>query len=215
MPQGVVLYFCLTQKGLMNSCRMHMRIGFSNSLLLRLLTIVLTISALSIPVSAEVDVNLGKKLFKSNCASCHKLDKKMIGPALSGVTARRSEEWLLKWIRNNAEFRASGDADAKAIFEEYNGSVMTAFPALSDDDIKSILAYTDAVPAVAIPKEVPLPQSVAEPVNDLFLIYVLGAFLILFIILLLRIRNTLKQINGDNSSTVIQDFNALTQWLSR
>ena len=176
MPQGVVLYFCLTQKGLMNSCRMHMRIGFSNSLLLRLLTIVLTISALSIPVSAEVDVNLGKKLFKSNCASCHKLDKKMIGPALSGVTARRSEEWLLKWIRNNAEFRASGDADAKAIFEEYNGSVMTAFPALSDDDIKSILAYTDAVPAVAIPKEVPLPQSVAEPVNDLFLIYVLGAF---------------------------------------
>ena len=192
---------------------MYMRKGFLNSLLLRLLSIVLTISALSIPASAEVDVDLGKKLFKSNCASCHKLDKKLIGPALSGVTQRRSEEWLLRWIRNNAELRASGDADAKAIFEEYNGSIMTAFPALSDDDIKSILAYTDAVPAVAIPKDVPAVQPVAEPANDLFLIYVLGVFLALFIILLLRIRNTLKQINGDNSSTVIQDFNALTQWL--
>ena len=63
-----------------------------------------------------------------------------------------------------------GDADAKAIFEEYNGSIMTAFPALSDDDIKSILAYTDAVPAVAIPKDVPAVQPVAEPANDLFLI---------------------------------------------
>ena len=187
--------------------------GFLKFLMLRFLTIVLTISALSIPLKAEVDVDLGKKLFKINCASCHKLDKKLISPALAGVTERRSEEWLLRWIRNNAELRASGYADAKAIFEEYNGSVMTAFPALSDDDIKSILAYTDSKPVAAVPKELPPPAGVVEPVNEVFLLYVLGAFLLLFLVLLLRIRNTLKKINGDNSSTVIQDFGALTRWL--
>ena len=63
----------------------------------------------------EGDASNGKKLFKSQCASCHKLDKKLIGPALTGVTDKYSEEWLLAWIRNNAELRASGDADAIAI----------------------------------------------------------------------------------------------------
>ncbi|CAI8320700.1 MAG: Menaquinone reductase, multiheme cytochrome c subunit [Owenweeksia sp. TMED14] len=213
MPEEVVLYFCITQKGLLNSCRMYIRIRFLNFIVLRVLTIVLTISALSIPLSAEVDVDLGKKLFKSNCASCHKLDKKLIGPALAGVTQRRSEEWLLRWIRNNAELRASGDADAKAIFEEYNGSIMSAFPALADDDIKSILAYTDAVPVVAPPKEISPGLPIAEPVNDSLLLYIFGGFLILFVTLLLQIRNTLKEINGQNKSTVIQDFNLLTQWL--
>ena len=90
----------------------------------------------------EGDAKNGKKLFKSNCASCHKLDKKLVGPALTGVTDKYSEEWLTKWIRNNAELRASGDEDAIAIFEEYNGSVMSAFPMLSDQDIFDILQYT-------------------------------------------------------------------------
>ncbi|MDP4854800.1 MAG: cytochrome c, partial [Schleiferiaceae bacterium] len=103
---------------------------------------LLAISILSISATAEVSADAGKKLFKANCASCHKLDKKLIGPALGDVTQRRTEEWLLKWIRNNAEFRASGDADANALFAEYKGSIMQAFPALTDDDIKSILAYT-------------------------------------------------------------------------
>ena len=80
--------------------------------------------------------------FKSLCASCHKLDKKLIGPALGGVEGRRENEWLKAWIKNNAELRASGDADAIAIFEEYNGSVMSAFPQLSDQQIDDILYYT-------------------------------------------------------------------------
>ena len=61
---------------------------------------------------------------------------------------------MLKWIRNNAELRASGDEDAIAIFEEYNGSVMSAFPALSDQDIFDILQYTiDGDPKPVITKE--------------------------------------------------------------
>lgn len=84
----------------------------------------------------------GRKLFKSLCASCHKLDKKLIGPALGGVEERRENDWLKAWIKDNAALRKSGDRDAIAIFEEYNGSVMSAFPQLSDQQIDDILYYT-------------------------------------------------------------------------
>ena len=40
----------------------------------------------------------------------------------------------------------SGDAQAVAIWEEYNKSVMNNFPQLSNQDIDNILAYTDYVP---------------------------------------------------------------------
>ncbi len=84
----------------------------------------------------------GRKIFKSLCSSCHKLDKKFIGPALGGVEDRRENDWLKAWIKDNANLRASGDRDAIAIFEEYNGSNMTAFPQLTDQQIDDILYYT-------------------------------------------------------------------------
>ncbi len=87
------------------------------------------------------DVENGKKLFSGRCASCHAVDKKVVGPALAGIETRRDEAWLIKWIRNSSEVIKSGDAYAVKIFNEYNKSVMTAFPDLSDDDIKDILGY--------------------------------------------------------------------------
>ncbi len=88
------------------------------------------------------DPTAGKKLFNANCASCHKLDRKLIGPPLRNIAQQRSLAWLHKWIRNNAALRDSGDRDALAIFEEYKGQIMTAFPQLSDQQIDDILAYT-------------------------------------------------------------------------
>lgn len=92
-------------------------------------------------ISAVTFSQEGEKLFKQNCASCHALtDKKMVGPGLKGISEKRSEEWLLKWTKNSAELISSGDADAKAIFEEFNKIPMPPF-ALSDDEIKAIFSY--------------------------------------------------------------------------
>ena len=33
-------------------------------------------------------VQAGKKLFNANCAACHKLNKRAVGPALKGVSAK-------------------------------------------------------------------------------------------------------------------------------
>ena len=90
----------------------------------------------------------GKALFNTNCASCHKLDRKMTGPALRYVEKRLFDEegldrqWLYKWIRNSNSLIRSGDPYALRIYEEYNKSAMTAYPQLTDLDIDNILAYT-------------------------------------------------------------------------
>lgn len=85
----------------------------------------------------------GKALFNTNCASCHKRYKKMVGPALHGVTDRHDMQWLYSWIHNSSAMIAAGDPEAVAIFEEYNKSVMTNFPQLSETDINNILAYVE------------------------------------------------------------------------
>lgn len=85
----------------------------------------------------------GKSLFNTLCASCHKPYTDMVGPALHGVTDRHNIAWLQDWIHNSAAMIASGDAEANAIFEEYNQTAMPAFPQLSETDIDNILAYVE------------------------------------------------------------------------
>ena len=83
----------------------------------------------------------GKSLFKQNCSICHKLGARVVGPDLVGINEKRSEEWLIKFIKSSQTLIKSGDADAVAIFEEYNQMVMIDQPLLSDEQIKSILLY--------------------------------------------------------------------------
>ncbi|TPE42574.1 c-type cytochrome [Pontibacter mangrovi] len=86
-------------------------------------------------------ISAGESLFKNNCAVCHSAGSDVIvGPGLQGVTERRSEAWLLKWVKNSQALIQSGDADAVAIYNEFNKQAMPSF-AFSDDEIKSILAY--------------------------------------------------------------------------
>lgn len=88
----------------------------------------------------------GEKLFKANCAACHKLDKKLVGPALEGVTDRREHDWLISWIKDSPGMIKSGDKLAVQVFEENNKLPMTPFPQLSEQDILDILEYTKGEP---------------------------------------------------------------------
>jgi len=120
------------------------------ALILRLLT--LTVLALFISFSAsaqEVNIDNGKALFKNHCASCHNKNMKddLTGPALGGVQQRWEgrEELLNSWIRNSQAVIASGDGYAVNLFKEWNNSVMTAFPNLTDQELIDILGYIDDV----------------------------------------------------------------------
>ena len=85
----------------------------------------------------------GEKLFKANCASCHKVDKRLVGPMLQGATERNSMEWLIDFTRDSQAMIEAGDPYAVAIYEAYNKTQMTSFPNLTDEDIMQIYAYID------------------------------------------------------------------------
>ena len=53
-------------------------------LIKRILLVTLLLPTISI--SQEADIQAGKNLFNSNCAACHQLNRKAVGPALSGVS---------------------------------------------------------------------------------------------------------------------------------
>lgn len=90
----------------------------------------------------------GKQLFNQKCASCHAIDKKLVGPALKGVEDRWPEKaQLYAWIRNSSAVVKSGYPRAVEVYNEYNKIQMTAFPELKDADIDAILAYVNAGPA--------------------------------------------------------------------
>lgn len=90
----------------------------------------------------------GKSLFDGNCAQCHALNDVVVGPALAGVTERRSEKWLIPWIKNSGKMVASGDEYAVKIFNQYGQQQMPSFQ-LSDQEIRHILAYLEAESGIA------------------------------------------------------------------
>lgn len=152
------------------------------------------------------DVKEGEKIFKAKCTSCHKVDRKVVGPALKGITETKSEEWLIKWIKNSQALIASGDKDAIAIFEEYNKSVMTSFTDLSDDQIKSVLAYIKAESAEKPKEEGAAGGAAAKDDNaNLFMIFGLLGIVVLAIVVIVvlnRVIRTLERVIATNQAAV-------------
>ena len=188
--------------------------NFLNLGLVFLLTISTSLTA------QEGDPAKGKTLFNTNCASCHQMDKKMTGPALRNVEARLAEEqgldreWLNKWIRNSAGLIKSGDAYANQIYNEYNGTAMTAFPQLSDQDISDILAYTAEPPKAPVVVDsgggevAPQPDGVSNKL-------ILGALAILFALLamaLILVRKTLNRFAEAKGIDVAKEDKSIPIW---
>ena len=157
------------------------------------------------------DIKKGEELYKANCTSCHKLgdEKKarLIGPGLNPeIFEEYTEEWLISWIKNSSALIESGDEQAIAIFEEYNQSVMTAFPTFSDDDVRDILAYIENPPVeeVSIVEVLDVEDVQKESINTQSLLLIA---LVLFSILgfLIFIKNSLKKASKIEE-TIFQGF---------
>lgn len=159
--------------------------------------------------SPEV-IKAGEKIFKSNCASCHKVKGDLIGPALLGAEQRWIENsefegedgkaWLYKWVKNSQEVVSAGHPYANELFAKWNKSVMTAFATLSDEDIDNVLAYIE-YEGTAKPEEaeVASAEGAAESrkgagkYTELFL-YILLALLLLIALILLRVSSVLNRL---------------------
>ena len=87
------------------------------------------------------DYARGKQLFNTHCAACHKMDKKLVGPALNTIVDRQGKEWTKEWIYNNNALRESGDEYAIQIWEEYNKAAMPGYQFLKDEELDDIVEY--------------------------------------------------------------------------
>lgn len=157
----------------------------------------------------------GKALFNANCAACHKLDDKATGPALRGVAERRDKEWLYKWIHNSSEVIKSGDPTAVALFNEYNKSVMTAFPQLSNADIDNIIAYTSE------PKPAPVKPAagggdggakVESGVSNNVIFGALAVVMAILVVMLYTVNKTLRKIAQNNGVEVPESTSGMSVW---
>jgi mono/diheme cytochrome c family protein len=93
-------------------------------------------------VATQIQAQDGADVFSKNCAVCHKTTgAKFVGPGMAGITEKRSASWLKSWIKDSQGLIASGDADAKAIYAEYNNQVMPPFPQFSDAEMTALIDY--------------------------------------------------------------------------
>ena len=98
------------------------------------------------PVSSvtlgDIDQNMaseGEAVFKAKCTACHKISKKFVGPALKGVTQRRSGEWIMNMVMNPEEM-IQKDPIAKQLLVEYNGAPM-ANQNITEKEARALLEY--------------------------------------------------------------------------
>ncbi len=106
----------------------------------KIITIAMVLLA-SVSAWAAPTVDEGKSIFTTRCAGCHSVTKQLTGPALAGVDERRSMEWIISFVQGSQAMVRKGDKDAVALFEKFNKIPMPDHPDLTDDNIKSIVAY--------------------------------------------------------------------------
>jgi mono/diheme cytochrome c family protein len=144
---------------------------------------------------AQIDA---AKLFKGNCASCHRItDQKLVGPGLYKIRDRwPDEQKLIAWIRNSQEFLKTGDAYANALFKEYGGSIMPSF-ALSDEEIIALIDYSHAGPPNAVPtgggdEGGVVASAPVASVNYTYILIVIGVLLLILISVLGSVKTSLE-----------------------
>ena len=143
-----------------------LRIIFSTSIILLLtFTIQAQADTTEVVVFDAASVEAGKELFIS-CAACHALDKKVIGPALKDVHKKYEEKWLIKFIRNSQQLIKQGDAQALAVYNEYNQLVMPNHD-FSDAEILNILDYIAAESQILATKADQEEEAISRPNSPL------------------------------------------------
>lgn len=85
----------------------------------------------------------GEQLFQQ-CKACHTIGQgKLLGPDLLDVSKKRDAVWLKNFIKSSQAMIKSGDADAVALFEEFNKLPMMDYN-LPDADINALIKYIDS-----------------------------------------------------------------------
>lgn len=83
-------------------------------------------------ISFTENESKGKEIFDSNCAACHRLHKKMTGPALANIDSIKLNTWLS--AKNKID-----STKVKTFKKEYH--IVTFSNYLDKEDIESLFDY--------------------------------------------------------------------------
>ncbi len=121
------------------------------------------LATLALAGTAQADaVADGRVSFEQKCAACHTIGGgDRVGPDLHGVTERRSEEWLLRFVMAPEKMIEAGDPIATRLVERYNQIIMPNL-GLAESEARALLAYiaSVAVTPVVVPA---VPPNLARP----------------------------------------------------
>jgi glucose/arabinose dehydrogenase/mono/diheme cytochrome c family protein len=132
-----------------------------STLFIILLFFVLNIKALA--QSADENFAAEKKLFDTNCSSCHAFNKETIGPSLGGLKGILTEKWIKNFILNPKKVIESKDKRAVAQFKKYK-VYMPSFAQLTSSDIDGLTAYILSQNPVNKPSKTNLPP-ILDPIK--------------------------------------------------
>lgn len=154
------------------------------------------------------DAANGAALFKSNaCNSCHAVGKKLTGPDLAGLSERREEGWIVKWIHNPQGMIDSGDPQAVELKSQF-ATTMAPYANLSEGDIKDIIAYLKAEEVKQAEKKAAAPAGAAgsgsSDANNLMIIGLIALVVVAVAVIfaLNRVTKTLERVIENNKATI-------------
>lgn len=178
------------------------------------ITLILTMFFVVFLAPGQMFSQDGAKLFKGNCASCHKpTDQKLVGPGLKDIRSRWPDEAkLIAWIKNSAEFLKTGDAYANKLYEDYGKSAMPA-QALSDAEIIAIVDWADkggdapAAPVAASPGAGEGASSTSSATDSgTYTMVLLGIALLLIVLIAVlgTVKKSLEALVNDKNGIVVK-----------
>ncbi len=84
-------------------------------------------------------VSEGKNIFNSKCFACHRLDSKLVGPALIPIVKKTNPVYLMNYLLNTTEMQKK-EPELKKLIKEFNGVVMPDQD-LNKKQARSVLEY--------------------------------------------------------------------------
>ncbi len=96
------------------------------------------IGALTLGPQDDALAARGAEVFELKCVACHKINERLVGPPLAGVTKKRTPAFIMNMILNPDEM-VKKHPEVKAMLAEFY--VPMTFQNVTEDDARAILEY--------------------------------------------------------------------------
>ena len=161
----------------------------------------------------------GEKIFKGNCASCHKPDAKLTGPALKGAKAKwEGKGDIYAWVKNSQAYLKTGNEMATKIWEEFKPTIMTPV-ALQKEEIDAAFYYIENYAPKVAPPPPPPPGGETAGGDDNWIWLVVLAMLFLVVGLSLAgvkrsLSNAVLEAEGKDPEPDLPRIQRFKKWTS-